>query len=289
MKEQILKEAAQGRSYVGRLAPTPSGFLHRGHASTFGIAFSRAKKMGGKVLLRIEDLDSARCKPEFETATLEDLSWLGLNWDVDECAETDFIRQSDCFQFYRDALHCLIEMGLVYPSLVSRKAIREYVPQVCNLEGEVLFPIAFRTVRPIDDLMIDPLLVNWRFRVSDECEVSFVDQRLGKHSFIAGRDFGDFIIWSKEGYPSYELAVVLDDVRSGITEVVRGEDLLYSTVRQILLYEALGYEVPKFYHCPLVTDENGVRLAKSYDSESIRSYRERGISAEEFWNMQQLD
>jgi glutamyl-tRNA synthetase len=122
--------------------------------------------------------------------------------------------------------------------------------------------------------------VNWRFRVPDGDEICFDDLHLGAQRMVAGRDFGDFIVWRRDDVPAYQLAVAVDDDAMGITEVVRGADLLKSTVRQILLYRALGRPVPDFYHCDLVRDDAGVRLAKRHDSLSIRKLREMGWSRE---------
>ena len=130
-----------------------------------------------------------------------------------------------------------------------------------------------------------PAGANWRFRVPDGEEISFIDLRSGPKSYVAGRDFGDFLVWRRDDVPAYQLAVVVDDSAMAITEVVRGEDLLKSTARQILIYRALGLEVPKFYHCELVRDETGMRLAKRHDALSIRTLRERGLTPEEALNL----
>lgn len=273
------------KSYVGRYAPTPNGLLHLGHAATFHTAYLRAKKHGGRILLRIEDLDRDRWKMDYDKAIFEDLKWLGLSWDDDLQAPELFLRQSDRIDAYREILLKLIEADVVYPCLLSRKKIQEYPDLVKNRNREVIFPEALRpksSETNIPDQLFD---VNWRFRVEYGTEVQFEDQRTGVHRYRAGTDFGDFLIWSKSGYPSYELAVVLDDIKSKITEIVRGEDLLGSTVRQILLYRILKAGIPDFYHCPLVKDDHGVRLAKQFDSESLRSYRERGFTPDQVWKM----
>ena len=127
----------------------------------------------------------------------------------------------------------------------------------------------------------EPAGVNWRFRVPDGEEIIFTDLHLGPQRMTAGRDFGDFIVWRRDDVPAYQLAVVVDDAAMGITEVVRGADLLKSTARQILLFRALGLAVPDYYHCDLVRDENGVRLAKRHDSLSIRKLREMGWTADQ--------
>jgi len=122
--------------------------------------------------------------------------------------------------------------------------------------------------------------VNWRFRVPDGEPIEFEDVRMGRQRFVAGRDFGDFIVWRGDGWPSYQLACAADDAAMGITEVVRGEDLLMSTARQVLLFRALGWRAPAYFHCPLMTDESGVRLAKRHDAVSLRRLRETGATPE---------
>ena len=286
VKKQASPHPDSKRTYIGRYAPTPSGLLHIGHAATFRTAYQRAKEQGGKIVLRIEDLDRDRCKESYESALIEDMQWLGLSWDQDPRSTEGYIRQSDRLTRYREVLDLLIEAGVVYCCTRSRKEIREHPNASRNSDGEVLFPESLRpreTENPEEGE--ERYLQHWRFRVNYGTEVSFEDLRTGRHSYKAGVDFGDFLVWTKAGYPAYELAVVVDDIDSVITEVVRGEDLLVSTARQILLYRVLNAKVPDFYHCPLIKDEHGVRLAKQYDSKSIRSYREDGYSPEQFWKM----
>ena len=290
MKGAVKKQASQHsdskRSYTGRYAPTPSGLLHIGHAATFRTAFQRAKQQDGRIVLRIEDLDRDRCKDDYESALIEDMQWLGLLWDQDPRSTEDYIRQSDQLARYREVLDRLIEAGAVYSCNRSRKEIREYPNTMRNRDGEVLFPRSLRPQEPDSpEEGEERYRQHWRYRVDYGAVVTFEDQRTGKHSYEAGVDFGDFLVWTKSGFPAYELAVVVDDIDSGITEVVRGEDLLTSTSRQILLYRILHAEIPDFYHCPLIKDEHGVRLAKQYDSKSIRSYRESGYTPEQFWKM----
>lgn len=264
-------------NYIGRYAPTPSGFLHKGHASTFAHVLKRAEQFGGSVLLRLEDLDQQRCKPLYEKCVLEDLRWLGLNWDG------QWVKQSGRLDSYKRILNRLVELGYVYPSNVSRKQITQFSGLKFNRDGEPIFPNDLRE-ELVNEVVGDAqYFQNWRFRVPDSMDIHFDDQRTGLKQFRTGVDLGDFLVWTKSGFPSYELAVVVDDLDMKITEVVRGEDLLTSTARQLLLYQVLDKKPPFFYHCPLVTDEKGIRLAKSYDSESIRSYRDRGYTAELFW------
>lgn len=274
--------------YVGRLAPTPSGWLHRGHAFTFGVAFHRARtELNGRLWLRIEDVDRVRCKPHFVQGILEDLQWLGISWDANLNVPDGFVQQSQQRELYQEQLLAWARAGWIYPSTVSRKQLRENAEVQRGAMDETIFPPQWRQEPYGPDWTPRPegsdFRINWRWKVPDGMEVVFDDQRLGRQCWVAGRDFGDFLVWSRDGMPAYEMAVVLDDIASGVTEVVRGEDLLLSTARQLLIYEAMKQTPPLWYHCPLVRDEKGVRLAKSYDSESIRSYRKRGWKPADFW------
>ena len=264
-------------SYIGRIAPTPTGDLHLGHAYTFYQAWKRAKDANGKLLLRIEDLDTGRCKPEYTQHTLEDLRWLGVDWDGE--AE----KQSDSPQRYLDVWRRLKEEGWIYPCTKTRKDLRT-LPQPKKgdeQDQEPLYPIEWRPDPSSAHAYDSPGDVTWRFRVSEGEVIRFSDVRKGEVSYTAGKEFGDFSLWRRDGIPSYELSVVVDDIRQGITEVVRGEDLLKSTARQLLLYRALGATPPAWCHEPLVRDESGRRLAKRFHSLSIRTLREQGHSAEE--------
>ncbi len=272
--------------YCGRLAPSPTGLLHLGHARTFWIAQERARAAGGSVLLRNDDLDAARCRPEFVTAMLEDMSWFGLRW------EEPMISQRGRIPLYRAALARLHGAGVIYPCSCTRRDVQQAAtaPHETGptFADEPLYP---GTCRP-ENLPPDSSLlthhspgqgdgVNWRFRVPDGTELVFNDLGLGRQSAVAGREFGDFLVWRKDDLPSYQLACVVDDAAMSITEVVRGADLVMSTFRQLLLYRALGLAEPAFYHCPLVTDERGVRLAKRHDALALRTLREQGRTPEQ--------
>lgn len=235
--------------YVGRIAPSPTGFLHLGHAQTFKIAQERAQN--GILLFRNEDLDFQRCREQYSQAMEEDLKLIGISW------QDPIVKQSQRLPLYENAWKTLQASGLIYPCKHSRK----------TLENTSIFPKNLRNPSNNDP---SPGYQNWRFKVPDGHIIRFHDNRTGNHAFEAGKDFGDFLVWRKIGIPSYELAVVVDDAAMNITEVVRGEDLLLSTARQLLLYQALNLTPPEFYHCPLVCDANGQRLAKQYDSLSIR-------------------
>jgi glutamyl/glutaminyl-tRNA synthetase len=261
-------------SYRGRLAPSPTGYLHLGHARTFWIAQQRATQAGGTLILRNEDLDRARCKPEFVSAMIEDLKWFGFRWqEGPDCGGPAVpYNQSERIALHRDAFERLRATGLVYPCACSRKDIQQALQAPHPGEEEPIYPGTCR------NRAVPPgTRASWRFRVPDGETISFDDGAQGPRAFIAGKDFGDFIVWRHDDLPSYQLAVVVDDAAMGITEVVRGSDLLVSTARQILLYRALGIPPPAFYHCDLITDESGVRLAKRHDALSLRALRAQGL------------
>lgn len=267
--------------YCGRLAPSPTGLLHVGHARTFWIAAERARAASGTLRLRNDDLDRARCRPEFVTAMREDLTWLGLHWVepmISQCARLDR---------YRHALQRLHAAGLIFPCYRSRRDVLEAAgaPHEGAGDDEPVYPKAFRPAPPAPLPPLPPLdlpiATNWRFRVPDFATVSFTDECAGKQAAIAGEDFGDFLVWRKDDTPSYQLATTVDDAEMGITEVVRGADLIKSTFRQLLLFEALGWSPPAFYHAPLVLDDQGRRLAKRHDALALRTLRERGVTPAE--------
>lgn len=269
-----------GGAYRGRIAPSPTGFLHLGHARTFQTAWNRARQAGGTLVFRMEDLDQARCKPQFVAAAIEDLRWFGLDWEEGpDCGGLHApYSQSLRRPVYLAAWKQLRDQGLIYPCRCSRRDILNAISAPhAGEEEEPLYPNTCRPPEPLVPTQEDPRGITWRFRVPEGRAMEFSDNRLGLQKAVAGRDFGDFILWRKDDIPAYQLAVVADDAAMGITEVVRGEDLLLSTFRQLLLYEALGIQAPSFYHCPLVRDENGVRLAKRHASLSLNQLRIRGV------------
>lgn len=259
--------------YRGRLAPSPTGLLHLGHARTFWTAQVRARASGGQLSLRNDDLDTARCRPEFVTAMRDDMQWLGLTW------EEPMISQSTRIALYRAALTRLHAAGLIYPCSRSRRDVLAAIsaPHETDESDEPLYPAEFRPAlgTPPPPLS-NPITINWRFRVPDGATLSFIDGHFGEQRATAGSDFGDFLVWRKDDMPSYQLACIVDDAAMGITEVVRGADLMRSTFRQLLLYRALGLTPPAFHHCPLVTDDQGQRLAKRHDALALRTLREQG-------------
>jgi len=293
-----MRGTSDRKSYRGRVAPSPTGLLHLGHARTFWTAARRAAEHGGDLIFRNEDLDSQRCRPEFVQAMFEDLRWLGVTWsEGPDCGgEVGPYAQSERREFYFSAWKKLRERGLIYPCSCSRKDVALAAGAPNEGEDEAVYPgscrpsvseaarlrlrgtaeAAVASCTRADEGSAPTLAVNWRFLVPDGEEISFTDLHLGPQRFVAGRDFGDFIVWRRDGVPAYQLAVVVDDAAMGITEVVRGADLLRSTARQILLLRVLGFAVPDYYHCDLVRDEAGVRLAKRHDALSVRRLRELG-------------
>jgi glutamyl-tRNA synthetase len=272
-----------GTGYRGRLAPTPSGLLHLGHARTFWTAYERARARAGALVLRVEDLDPQRSRAEFAAAALEDLRWLGLDWDEgpDVGGPHAPYTQSWRRAHYLSAWRALVAAGRVYPCRCTRKDLARAAeaPHEAGFADERPYPGVCRPPEGAPAVPADsPAGVSWRFRVPDGEAVSFDDARQGRQSFTAGRDFGDFLVWRRDDVPGYQLAVVVDDALMGVTEVVRGADLLLSTARQMLLQRALGYETPAYYHCDLVTDERGERLSKRHGALSLRALRAAGHS-----------
>lgn len=263
--------------YRGRLAPSPTGYLHLGHARTFWVAQERAQAAGGRLILRNENLDRARCRPEFVTAMVEDLRWFGFEWSEGPDVGGRFgpYHQSERMDFYRTALERLRAGNFIYPCTCSRKDIQSAINAPHAADDEVIYPGTCRQNQLPD---VEGRQYSWRFRVPDGESIAFYDENLGQQTYVAGKDFGDFVVWRHDDVPAYQLACVVDDAAMQITEVVRGKDLLVSTARQLLLYRALGWTPPGFFHCELMRDQDGERLAKRHDSLSLRRLRERGIS-----------
>ncbi len=270
-----------GSTYRGRLAPSPTGFLHLGHARTFWIAQQRALAAHGTLILRDEDLDPDRSQPQFRRAMLEDLRWLGLEWQEGPDVGGPFgpYTQSQRHDLYRDAWRRLLAGGWLYPCRCSRKDLAQAMQAPHDDEG--IYPGTCRPATMPSGGVDSPTGANWRFRVPDGEAVVFEDRHFGPQRFVAGPDFGDFLVWRRDDLAAYQLAVVVDDAAMRITEVVRGADLLKSTARQILLARALGVFLPAWYHCDLLVDEQGQRLAKRHDALSLRTLREQGKQPQE--------
>jgi glutamyl/glutaminyl-tRNA synthetase len=263
-------------TYRGRLAPSPTGYLHLGHARTFWTAQERAA--GGELILRNDDLDRARCRPEFVAAMYEDLRWFGLRWSEgpDVGGPHAPYDQSARISIYLEAFEKLRTAGFIYPCTCSRQDVARALTAPHHGDEEPLYPGTCRRASPDREHRG----VNWRFRVCDDEAIAFRDGHFGPQRAVAGVDFGDFLVWRKDDLPSYQLACAVDDAAMRITEVVRGADLITSTFRQFLLYRALGLAPPAFFHCPLVTDADGIRIAKRNDALSLRTMRAGGLNPE---------
>ncbi len=289
-------------SYRGRLAPSPTGYLHLGHARTFWIAQRRAQACEGELVLRNEDLDRSRCRAVYASAMIEDLRWFGLRWNEGpDCGGPHGpYAQSQRLALYRHALDQLQRLGHVYPCRCSRRDVLSALAAPHAGDDEPIYPGTCRPphsrVRMGMPVVAEPEPpgegpgrkapgVNWRFLVPEGEAIEFVDGCCGPRRFTAGVDFGDFVVWRQDDVPAYQLACVVDDAAMKITEVVRGADLLRSTARQLLLYRALGMAPPAFFHCPLLTDAQGIRLAKRHDALSLRTLRGQG-AAPEPWHRQ---
>lgn len=252
----------------------------------------RAKEASGTLVFRDEDIDPQRCKPEYAQGAIEDLRWFGCDWSEGPDRGGDYApyRQSERYAGFLSAWETLKGTGLIYPCDKSRKDVAQATQAPHSEDESAIYPESWRPSLGIGKDAQSPGETNWRFRVPNDREIIFDDGRLGPCEFECLRDFGDFLVWRKDGMPAYELAVVVDDAAMEITEVVRGEDLLISTARQILLYEALNLKAPTFYHTPLMVDTEGQRLAKRHRSLSLRELREAGHTpaelrkSEDWWS-----
>ncbi|MCC5787189.1 MAG: hypothetical protein JJU33_10870 [Phycisphaerales bacterium] len=264
---------ADSRPPRTRLAPSPTGALHLGNALTFLLNWAAARAGGWTILLRIEDLDTPRVKPGAIDETIDILRWLGLDYDEGP------IVQSDDLEPYREAMRTLANRGQVYPCELSRGEIEAAASAPQEGVHETRFPASLRPAdRPSAFERED---VNWRLAVH-EGAVAFTDLAQGPQSIDPSQSVGDFVVWTKRAQPSYQLAVVVDDASHGVTQVMRGSDLLDSAARQILLYRALGLEasIPCYTHTALVRGPDGKRLAKRHGDTRLAEYRRRGVPPE---------
>lgn len=264
---------------IGRLAPSPTGAQHVGNARTYLIAWLSARSRGGRVVLRIEDIDSPRVKPGADRQACLDLHWLGLDWDEGPIVQTQRMEE------HRAALTRLMEREFVYPCTCTRRDV-ERAASAPHLEHEgPIYPgtCAARCVHDVRELVGRPYC--WRFRVPAAAP-EFVDGFLGPTWIDLRQVGGDFVVWKAPvpdttgSLPSYQLAVVVDDAAQGVTEVIRGDDLIPSTPRQLLLYLALGLTPPRFVHVPLVVGSDGRRLAKRHGDTRLSALREAGVRPE---------
>jgi glutamyl-tRNA synthetase len=257
---------------VGRLAPSPTGAQHVGNARTYLIAWLSALARGGRVVLRIEDIDSPRIKPGAAEQALDDLRWLGLDWDGQALVQTQRL------PVYQEALRRLQERELVYPCTCTRTDIeRAASAPHADHEGPV-YPGTCAGRRAADAAGLGDRPFAWRFRVDES--PAFVDLYRGPTHVDLRQNGGDFVIWKSVGTPAYQLAVVVDDAAQGVTEVVRGDDLVPSTPRQLLLYQSLGLAAPSFAHVPLVVGPDGRRLAKRHGDTRLSALRVAGVRPE---------
>jgi glutamyl-tRNA synthetase len=254
------------------------------------MAYQRTIQYDGTLIFRNEDLDPQRSKSTFTAAMMEDLRWLGIRWQEGPDVGGPFApyEQSRRRDLYVETWRKLRDDGFIYPCTCSRKELALSAAAPNEGDDEPMYPGRCRE-RIGDAKTYDaPAGVNWRFLVPDDETIAFDDLHQGPQSYVAGRDFGDFVVWRRDDVPAYQLAVVADDAAMKVTEIVRGADLLKSTARQLLLMRALSLPVPSYYHCDLVRDEAGLRLAKRHDALSLRALREQGRSPREVLEMYNL-
>ncbi len=268
---------SEGRRRVTRLAPSPTGALHLGNARTFLINWLLARQQGWRILLRIEDLDGPRIKRGAAEQAIEDLKWLGLDWD-----EGPIYQSSRGAQYVR-AIEQLLAARHAYPCICSRREAELAASAPHADDGAAVYPGTCRgRFASIEEAQLaaagrPPVL---RFRMPD-AQIEFVDGFSGRHVFDAAKQLGDFVVAKSDGTPSYQLAVVVDDAAMGVTDIVRGDDLIDSTPRQILLYRALGLQdsKPRYTHVPLITGPDGRRLAKRHGDTRVSHYRDAGVAS----------
>ncbi len=270
---------------VGRLAPSPTGALHLGNARSFLLAWLSVRSRDGRIIMRMEDLDHPKVKPQAAQQALDDLHWLGLDWDEGPELGGDNAPyvQTQRAGLYREALEQLQSAGLVYPCICSRRDVEN--AQSAPQEGEDAVYYAgtcrgrFDSYAAARDLLPEGRLPAWRFRVA-EGSICFDDGFCGRCCEDVAGSRGDFVLARHEYGAGYMLAVVVDDAAMGVTEVLRGDDLLPATFRQLLIYRALGLMPPEFVHVPLVVGPDGRRLAKRHGDTRIAALRAAGVSAE---------
>jgi glutamyl-tRNA synthetase len=261
---------------ITRLAPSPTGALHLGNARTFLVNWLLARQNNWRILLRIEDLDGPRIKAGASSELLNDLRWLGLNWDEGPGY------QSENQRYYAPAIAKLLHHGLAYPCICSRKEVETAASAPHAEDGSTIYPGTcrgrFKTIA--DAEKASGRAPSIRFAVPNKT-ISWIDAFAGPQQYDVARQLGDFVIAKADGTPAYQLAVVVDDAAANVTHVVRGNDLLDSTPRQMLLYDALGAseKIPTYCHLPLVVGGDGRRLAKRHGDTRLSFYRECGIQA----------
>lgn len=268
-------------SLVGRLAPSPTGAQHVGNARTYLLAWLSIRSRGGTMILRMEDIDSPRVRAGAAQEAIDDLRWLGLDWDEgpDIGGPAAPYVQTERTSLYFDSLEKLKRADRIYPCTCTRTDVASAAsaPHV-GQEGPI-YPGTCANRRASDaELLVEPFC--WRMRTSDRT-IRFVDEVRGEEQANVARELGDFVVCKSDGSPAYQLAVMVDDHAMGVTEVVRGDDLVASTFRQLELYEFFGWSPPSFAHVPLVVGTDGRRLAKRHGDTRLSTIRNLRVSAEE--------
>lgn len=254
-----------------RIAPTPSGFLHPGNAFSFVLTWVLARRAGGEILLRIDDLDAARSRPEYVEDIFQSLDWLGIDYDLGPSGPDDFAQhysQHHRMELYRTLLERLKGQAHVYACTCSRKQIRA-------LSAEGLYPGTCREL----GLPLDQEGAALRIHVPESTAISFQDEKLLSKEYLPARLMGDFVLWRKDGLPAYQLASLADDLHYQVNYIVRGADLIESTVAQLFLADCLeesAFTEARFWHHDLLRDEVGDKLSKSAGAASLKAMRERG-------------
>jgi glutamyl-Q tRNA(Asp) synthetase len=282
---------------VFRFAPSPNGELHLGHAFSALLDFALCRRAGGRFLLRIEDIDPARCRPEYEAQIYRDLEWLGISWDE------PVRRQSAHMDDYRAATETLRGLGLVYPAFMSRAAIAAATAEPSwprDPDGAPLYPHADRDIDTADAeawIASDvPHALRLRMDKAAATAGPLTWREAGAGSagetgsvVAKPEDWGDFILARREVPTSYHLSVVVDDAAQGVTDVVRGRDLFFATAAHVLLQKLLGLPSPVYHHHALVTDDRGRKLSKSDRDTSLRSLRDSGVTPADIRRMIGID
>ena len=278
-------------AFVTRFAPSPTGLLHIGHAYSAWVGWRAARDRNGRFLLRIEDIDTGRCRPEYEAAIFEDLSWLGLDWP------RPVRRQSEHQADYRAALNRLDALGILYPCFCTRKEIQREIAGMADAphgpDGP-LYPGTCRRLSPVERRARVADGAAYALRI-DVAEASRLAGPLSWHDEVAGPQvarpelLGDAVLARKDSANSYHLCVTVDDHLQGVSLVTRGVDLFQATHLHRLLQALLGYDAPAYLHHPLVVDDIGKRLAKRTDARAIRAYREAGLSVADVWALAGVD
>lgn len=265
---------------TGRFAPSPSGRMHLGNAFSALLAWLSVRSAGGKMVLRLEDLDTDRCKRAYCDQIEADYRWLGLDWDEGGSQGGAAYYQSSRSEIYREALECLTQKGLIYPCFCTRGQLHA-ASAPHRSDGTLLYAGTCRNLTKEEQMkrckVRKPAM---RIRVPEE-RFTVQDGVQGAYSEVLSEDCGDFILRRSDGMYAYQLAVVVDDALMGVNQVVRGEDLLSSTPRQLWLQRELGYDAPEYYHVPLLYGEDGHRLSKRQKDMDLGALRESGRQPEE--------